>query len=46
MQSTEDSFSALLIVPIFTAFISEKRYIAKSAVSKPALARTDACKNI
>ena len=46
MQSAEDSFSALLIVPIFNAFISENRYIAKSAVSNAALSKMDACKNI
>ena len=45
MQSIEDSFNALLTDPILTAFISEKRYIARSADSIP-LSKMDACKKI
>ena len=45
MQSTDDSFSTLLTTPIFTAFVSEKRYIAKSADSFP-VPKMLACRKI
>ena len=39
MQSTDDSFNTRLTTPILTAFVSEKRYIAKSADSFPSSKR-------